>query len=51
MYLKRSSSTLFQMLNKRLDYKWKGTDEKRFIYTRLTLLDQQYCLEVDQQLW
>ncbi len=40
------------MLQKRLNYKkWNGKDEKRFIYTRLDLLDQQYCLEVDQQLW
>jgi hypothetical protein len=51
MYLKRSPSILFQMLNKRLNYTLKKKDEQNFIYTRLNLLDQQYCLQVDLILW
>jgi hypothetical protein len=51
MYLKRSSSTLFQMLNKTLHYIVKKKNEQKYIYVRLNLLDQQYWLEVDQQLW
>jgi len=51
MYLKRSPSILFQMLNKRLNYTLKKKDEQNFIYTRLNLLDQHYCLEVDLKLW
>ncbi|CAF1348914.1 unnamed protein product [Adineta steineri] len=51
MYLERSSSTLFQMLKKRLNDSLKKKDEKIFIYTRLQLLDPHYCLEIDLQLW
>jgi hypothetical protein len=51
MYLKRSSTILFQMLNKTLNYTLKIKNEKDFMYTRIDLLDQQYCLEVHQQLW
>ena len=51
MYLKRSSSTLFQMLNKTLNYILKKKNEQKYIYVRLNLLDQQYCLKVDEQLW
>ncbi|CAF1440935.1 unnamed protein product [Adineta steineri] len=51
MYLERSSSTLFQMLKKRLNDSLKKKDKKIFIYTRLELLDQHYCLEIDLQLW
>ena len=51
MYLTRSSSILWQTLNKSLNYSLKKTNEKKFIYERLELLDQQYCLEVDQHFW
>ena len=51
MYLKRSSATLFQMLSKTLDYNFKEKEQQKYIYIRLNLLDQQYCLKVDQQLW
>ena len=51
MYLKRSSATLFQMLSKTLNYTFKEKDQQRYIYLRLNLLDQQYCLKVDEQLW
>ncbi|CAF3465161.1 unnamed protein product, partial [Rotaria socialis] len=51
MYLTRSSSILYQILNKALNYSLKKKDEKQFINGRLQLLDQQYCLEMDRQLW
>ncbi|CAF3336346.1 unnamed protein product, partial [Rotaria socialis] len=51
MYLTRSSSILYEILNKTLNYSFKKKDEKRFINVRLQLLDQQYCLEKDRQLW
>lgn len=51
MYLKRASTILFQMLNQTLNDQLKTKDEKNFIYTRIDLLDQQYCVEVHQQLW
>ena len=51
MYLTRSSAILYQILNKALNYSLKKKDEKQFINVRLQLLDQQYCLEMDRQLW
>ncbi len=51
MYLTRSSSILDQILKKIFNDSIKTIDEKKFLYTRLELLDQQYCLEADQQLW
>ena len=51
MYLKRSSSILFQILSKKLNYPFKKKDEQKFIYRRLDLLYWHYCLEVDLQLW
>ncbi len=51
MYLTRSSSILCQILNKTLNYSLKKKDEQRFIYRQLELLDQQYCLQKDQELW
>ncbi|CAF4085834.1 unnamed protein product, partial [Adineta steineri] len=51
MYLTRSSSILCQILNKTLNYTLKKQDEKQFIHIQLELLDQQYCLEKDQELW
>ncbi|CAF4078673.1 unnamed protein product, partial [Rotaria sordida] len=51
MYLTRSSHILCQILNKTLNYSLKKKDEQQFIYLQLELLDQQYCLERDQELW
>ena len=51
MYLKRSPFTLFQMLRKRFNYALKPKHEQEFIYQRLELFDQHYCLEVDLELW
>jgi hypothetical protein len=51
MYLTRSPSILCQILNKALNYSLKKKDEKQFIFVRLQLLDQQYCLDMDQKLW
>ncbi|CAF4172536.1 unnamed protein product [Rotaria sordida] len=51
MYLTRSSHILCQILNKTLNYSLKKKDEQQFIYLQLELLDQQYCLEKDQELW
>ncbi|CAF4654046.1 unnamed protein product, partial [Rotaria magnacalcarata] len=51
MYLTRSSHLLYQILNKTLNYSLKNKDEKEFIFQRLQLLDQQFYLEMDQQLW
>lgn len=51
MYLTRSSSIFDQILRKIFNDSIKTIDEKRFLYTRLELLDQQYCLETDQHLW
>ena len=51
MHLERSSSILFAMLNNALNYTFNKQYEKSFISTRLDLLDQQYCLEIDLKLW
>ncbi|CAM4915791.1 unnamed protein product [Rotaria socialis] len=51
MYLTRSSPILYEILNKTLNYSLKKKDEQQFINVRLQLLDQQYCLEKDRQLW
>jgi len=51
MYLKRTPSLLFQMLNRRLNYTFKTLHEKGFIYTRLEVFDQYFWLEVDLKLW
>ena len=51
MYLTRSSSILHQILNKALNFSIKKKDEKQFMNARLQLLDQQYGLEMDRQLW
>jgi hypothetical protein len=39
------------MLSKTLNYTFKGKPEQKYIYLRLNLFDQQYCLKVDEQLW
>ncbi|CAF1383180.1 unnamed protein product [Adineta steineri] len=49
MYLQRSSWILFQTSGKRLNYSLNDK-HKQYIYTRLTILDQKYCLEVHLQL-
>ncbi|CAF1255732.1 unnamed protein product [Adineta ricciae] len=51
MYLKQSSAILFQVLSKILKYPLKKKDEQRFIYVRLISFDQQYCTEIELQLW
>lgn len=51
MFLKRSPTILFQMLKTPFNDTIKMKIEKEFIYTRIQLMDQQYCLEVHQQLW
>jgi hypothetical protein len=51
IYLERSSSILFAMLKNASNYTFKKQYEKSFISTRLDLLDQQYCLEIDLNLW
>ncbi|CAF5229415.1 unnamed protein product, partial [Rotaria magnacalcarata] len=50
-YLKRLPLTFFPVLSKKLNYTLKKNDERRIFYARLDLLDQQYCLEIDQHLW
>ncbi len=39
------------MLSKTLNYTLQKKAEQKFIYARLNLLDQHYCLEVDLKLW
>jgi hypothetical protein len=51
MYLMRSSTILYQILSTALSYKLKKKDEQTFMYEQLQLLDRQYCLEMEQQLW
>lgn len=50
MYLKRSSSILDQMVKQKLNYTLESQNERQFIYQRLRLFDQLYCLEVDLKL-
>ncbi|CAF1379607.1 unnamed protein product [Adineta steineri] len=49
MYLQQSSWILFQTSGKRLNYSLNDK-HKQYIYTRLTILDHTYCLEVHLQL-
>ena len=52
MYAKKSSSViLFRMLNQMLQYSFTTEDKRSFIYARLNLLDQYYCLNIELQLW
>lgn len=39
------------MLHKRLNYDFEEKKEQKYIYLRLNLLDQHYCLKVDLNLW
>jgi hypothetical protein len=38
-------------ISKILKYQLKENDQQRFIYTRLGLFDQQYCFDIELQLW
>ena len=38
------------MLKQKLNYTLKSKNERQFIYRRLSLFDQLYCLEVDLKL-
>ncbi|CAF1434474.1 unnamed protein product [Adineta steineri] len=49
MYLQRSSWILFQTSGKRLNYSLNDK-QKQYICTRLTILDQKYCLKIHLQL-
>jgi hypothetical protein len=51
VYLKRSSRVLFQILSSKLNYFIRKNDLQAFIYKRLDLLGQHYCLKLDVQLW
>lgn len=46
-----SSVLLFQTLKNALQYSFKTNQERRFIYTRLNLFDQHYCLRIELELW
>ncbi|CAF1139902.1 unnamed protein product [Rotaria sordida] len=51
MYLKQSPSIVIKTLSKALNFTFKEKGEKTFICIRLSLLDQYYCLQLQQQLW
>ncbi|CAF3467602.1 unnamed protein product [Rotaria socialis] len=50
-YLKRIPRLLIQTLGRQLDHPIKTKSEHKFIYSRLKLLDQQFCLNIHQSLW
>ncbi|CAF2261936.1 unnamed protein product, partial [Rotaria magnacalcarata] len=50
-YLKRPSRLLIQALGRQLNHPLKAKSEHKFIYSRLKLLDLQFCLNVHQSLW
>lgn len=50
-YLQRLSSSLLYGLSRQLNYKLKKKLEKSYVYKRLQLLDEQFCLEHHQSLW
>ncbi|CAM4973951.1 unnamed protein product [Rotaria socialis] len=50
-YLKRLPRLLIQALGRQLDQPLKTKLEHRFIYSRLKLLDLQYCLNIHESLW
>ncbi|CAF4563699.1 unnamed protein product, partial [Rotaria magnacalcarata] len=50
-YLKRSPRLLIQALGRQLNHPLKAKSEHKFIYSRLKLLDLQFCLNVHQSLW
>ncbi|CAF1489078.1 unnamed protein product [Rotaria sordida] len=51
MYLKRLLPRFFKRISKILNYSLKDKVTRDFLIARLELLDEQYCLTVDQQLW
>ncbi|CAF4222111.1 unnamed protein product, partial [Rotaria sordida] len=51
MYLKRLLPRFFKRLSKILKYPLKDKVTRDFLCARLELMDQQYCLTVDQELW
>ena len=50
-YLKRLPRLLIQTLGRKLDHPFKTKSEHKFIYSRLKLLDLQFCLNTHQSLW
>jgi hypothetical protein len=50
-YLKRLPRLLIQTLGRQLNQPLKTKSEHRFIYSRLKLLDLQYCLNLHESLW
>lgn len=50
MYLKRSRKILIKMLSKIFNYTFKTKIEENYIYVRLDLFDQYYCLKLNLQL-
>ncbi|CAM4840320.1 unnamed protein product, partial [Rotaria magnacalcarata] len=50
-YLKRSPRLLIQALGRQLNHLIKTKSENKFIYSRLKLLDLQFCLNTHQSLW
>ncbi|CAF2130690.1 unnamed protein product, partial [Rotaria magnacalcarata] len=50
-YLKRPSRLLIQALGRQLNHPLKAKSEHKFNYSRLKLLDLQFCLNVHQSLW
>ena len=51
VYLKRSPRLLIQALSRQLNRPLKTKSEHKFIYSRLKLLDLQFCLNIHQSLW
>ena len=49
--MKRSSLIIIKMLRKTMNYPFKDINEKKFIFIRLNLLDQSYCLKLKEKLW
>ncbi|CAF3383223.1 unnamed protein product [Rotaria socialis] len=50
-YLKRSPRLFIQALGRQLNHSLKAKSEQKFIYSRLRLLDLQFCLNIHQSLW
>ena len=50
-YLKRLPRQLIQTLRRQMGRPLKTKSERKFIYARLQLLDQQYALNLHRSLW
>ncbi|CAM4976010.1 unnamed protein product [Rotaria socialis] len=50
-YLKRSPRLFIQALGRQLNHPLKTKSEHKCIYSRLKLLDLQFCLNIHQSLW